>query len=765
MHTPWKVCVLLFFTTVLAAEPFVSRAEARPVQSSYEQAQSAFARGAFEEAISGWLEAAELYALDGRSEDQARTLVRLAGAYQNLGLSGDALRALGTARLLNQDASNRVQVEILATLGSVYLSLRAYPPASEMLTAALDLATELDDDPLTAFIENNRGGLLGAEGFYDAAIQSYLRSARLARNESLEALHGRALSNAATLSCKTEDYESCLRLGNEGMDVVRALGLSYDKAQLSVNFGENYAILARALPDRHGPLRLAAYEALSQGAEVAETIGDLRTRSYAYGGIGSLYEDEGRFEEALVWTRRALAAVGGINSPESLYRWQWQSGRLLRALEIRDDAIESYRASIQTLQTIRQEAPQAYTATATSFRESAGRAYFEMIDLLLERVSTVSDIETTSLNLNEARDTVELFKLAELRDYFRDDCVDTYLARETSLDALSAEAAIIYPIILPDRLELLVGISGRLSRTTVPVREDALMNLVRIFRLLLEGQAGNAYLAPAAQLYEWVMRPLEPLLTASGVDTIVFVPDGALRTIPMAALYDGEAFLIESYAVAVTPSLRLSDPRPLARDNISVLTLGLTEAVQNFAALPGAGEETDAIRELFPGTALIDEDFVVANVESALADREFSIVHIASHAAFAANPEDSFLLTYDNRFTLDDLGDLIGRLRLRENPIELLTLSACESAAGDDRAALGLAGVAVKAGAKSALATLWQISDAASSELITSFYEELQNSSLSKAKALRQAQLQLLAEEQYEHPFFWSPFILINNWL
>ena len=430
-----------------------------------------------------------------------------------------------------------------------------------------------------------------------------------------------------------------------------------------------------------------------------------------------------------------------------------------------DEAIEAYRSSIITLQTIRQEAPEAYATTATSFRESAGRVYFEMIDLLFERASSASESEDALPYLNEARETVELFKVAELRDYFRDDSVDTYLARETGLDDISPDAAIIYPIILPDRLELLVGIGSRLSRITVPVREEALTNLVRIFRLLLEDPTSDGYLAPAEQLYEWLIRPLEPRLESSGVETLVFVPDGPLRTIPMAALHDGSEFVIAKYAVAVTPSLSLSDPRPLERENISVLTVGLTEAVQNFVALPSVADEAAAISALYPGTSLLDERFVLENMESELTETEFSIVHVASHAAFASNPEDSFLLTYDDRITLDDLGDLIGRFRLRENPIELLVLSACESASGDDRAALGLAGVAVKAGANSALATLWQISDEATSELIAHFYRELHETSFTKAKALQQAQLELMSDARYEHPLFWSPFILINNWL
>ena len=766
MHCRSYVCrVLVTFFLSLAIGGSPSRAQVSSPDAIATAARSAFERGAFDAAISGWLDAAREFGLSGRTDAEIDMLIRAAEAYQNIGLFAEALSTLNAARDLNREAPNAARVKILGTAGSIYLAEGSNRQAEEALTTASDLARRLGDEPLSAFIENNRGKLFAARAEYDDAIASYQDSARMARNNLLPALAARALSNAATLACRTGLLGECANFQLEALEVVGTLGDSHAKAQLLVSLGLHYAPLVEGFSERRSELLLRSYEAFTEAAEVAEAIGDHRTASYALGGLGGLYEIEGRPQEALELTRRALSDAQQIDAPESLYRWQWQAARLLRALGEDDQAIESYRASIVTLQSIRQEAPEAYATTATSFRESAGRAYFEMIDLLLERAASIPDEEDAAPYLAEAREIVELFKLAELRDYFRDDCVDTYLARETGLDDVAADAAIIYPIILPDRLELLLGIGSRLSRVTVPVREEALTNLVRVFRLLLESRTPNAYLAPAEQLYEWLIRPLDPQLESAGVETLVFVPDGPLRTIPMAALHDGSEFVIAKYAVAITPSLSLSDPRPMERDNISVLTVGLTEAVQNFAALPSVAAEVEAISELYPGASLLDERFVVDNLERELAETEFSIVHVASHAAFAGNPEDSFLLTYDDRLTLDDLGDLLGRFRLRENPIELLTLSACESASGDDRAALGLAGVAVKAGAKSALATLWQISDEATSELIARFYRELGDPSGTKAKALRQAQLDLLADPRYEHPFFWSAFILINNWL
>jgi CHAT domain-containing protein len=261
------------------------------------------------------------------------------------------------------------------------------------------------------------------------------------------------------------------------------------------------------------------------------------------------------------------------------------------------------------------------------------------------------------------------------------------------------------------------------------------------------------------------VRPLEGELQAQGVNTVVFVPDGALRTIPLAALHDGSRFLIQRYAVAATPGLTLTDPRPMRRAAVQALTAGLTEAVQGFSALPNVAEEVRTVHQLLGGDLLLDKDFLVPAVESELKAKPFSVVHIASHGQFDSDPRRSFLLAYDDKLTMDRLDQYVARMKYRDEPLALLTLSACETAAGDDRAALGLAGVAIKAGARSALATLWFISDEASSALVTDFYRQLQDPSLTKAAALQRAQLKMLEHPMFRHPAYWSPFLLLNNWL
>ena len=171
------------------------------------------------------------------------------------------------------------------------------------------------------------------------------------------------------------------------------------------------------------------------------------------------------------------------------------------------------------------------------------------------------------------------------------------------------------------------------------------------------------------------------------------------------------------------------------------------------------------IHDLYGGKSLLNEDFILSTFEKALLDEPFNFIHIASHGEFDSDIEKTFLLAFDDKLTLDRLDHCVGLFRFREEPLELLTLSACETAAGDDRAALGLAGIAVKASARSALATLWYINDEASSVLVSEFYRQLKDPNISRAMALRHAQLKLLNDPMYEHPCYWAPFLLINNWL
>lgn len=725
---------------------------------------AAFEKGNFEQAIPFWQRAAENFRDANEPKDQLEVLTYLAHAYQLVGQYENARRSLAAATIVSDKLGDiNKRATLAAAVGSFYLASGVWDDASKYLNEALRVARETGNLPLTASIQNNLGNLAVAQKKYDEGVAAYLESAKIAKETNNFTLAARALVNASMASTQAGNYQKSEDYLGLGVDLTHGLQPSYDKAYIMLNAGLAYETLSRNTAQNREKLLLRAAQVLNEAITTAVTIGDGRGQSYGLGYLGMLYETERRYDEALDLTRRAIASAQQVNAPEALWRWEWQTGRLLKSQEKIDDSIAAYRRAVGTLQSIRQELSTAFLAQRISFRESIGPVYFELVDLLLRHPAVLSVSEKSQDYLKEARGTVEIFKAAELRDYFRDDCVDAALARKTNIDIVTPKALIIHPIILPDRLELLISQAGRLKKITVPVTADALTQEIREFRHKLEKRTTNEFLPHAQKLYNWIVRPMETELNS--IDTLVFVPDGALRTIPMAALHDGTKFLISKFPVAITPGMDMTDPKPLRREKVNILALGLTQAVQGYPELPYVADELQSIQKIYGNTPLVNQEYLVPRVEKALKENPFNMVHVASHGEFSSDVEKTFLLTFDDKLTMDRLDQYVGLFRYRDDPLELLTLSACVTAAGDDRAALGLAGIAVKAGARSALATLWYISDAATPMLVDEFYRQLKDPAVSRAVALQRAQLKLLNDPAYEHPGWWSAFLLINNWL
>lgn len=197
---------------------------------------------------------------------------------------------------------------------------------------------------------------------------------------------------------------------------------------------------------------------------------------------------------------------------------------------------------------------------------------------------------------------------------------------------------------------------------------------------------------------------------------------------------------------------------------------GLSKARQGFSSLPCAEYELENLQTLYKTNSqlLLNKTFTIPILDTNIENRDYSIVHIASHGQFSADLENTFILTYDDKLSMNKLEKLMDITTLEGKPVDLLTLSACETAVGDDRAALGLAGVALKAGVKSALASLWKVDDEATPAVVIEFYRQLRIPGISKAKALQNAQKMLLTDKKYvryQHPYYWSAFLLIGNWL
>ncbi|RMF21681.1 MAG: CHAT domain-containing protein, partial [Cyanobacteria bacterium J083] len=239
-------------------------------------------------------------------------------------------------------------------------------------------------------------------------------------------------------------------------------------------------------------------------------------------------------------------------------------------------------------------------------------------------------------------------------------------------------------------------------------------------------------------------------------------------------LYDGNQYLIQKYSIVIAPSLQLIDPQFLARQQVELLLGGVSnfenvnqKAGTDLSNLPGVKIEVENVKQKIPDSkVLFDTELTQINLNNAIKNKSYQIIHLATHGQFSSNVEETYIVAWDQKINIDQLRNILLSQRSEpEKPIELLVLSACETATGDDRATLGLAGVAVRAGARSTIASLWPVSDDATVDLMTSFYEKLATGNLTKAEALRQAQIDVLNQDKYAHPFFWSPFILVGNWL
>ena len=804
------MAIVFWLSLILLGSPvWAAGAETISPDQLVQNGQAAYQKGSFPQAVLDWTEAARLYEQQGQLREQAQTLTQLSQALQWIGRYQDAGAALHTALVIVEKlGDNSYRVAILGRLGNLAAIVGQDEKAEALLTEALSVARESNQKVLTASLLNGLGNVLAGVQRNSAAIEAYRESMALAKDAGHDLLAVTATINAARASVQNGSFAEAKGLLDSAPAMLAKLNNSHEKAFAWLTFGLTYESLRRP----SGKTRAARFDVLGaepgagsrkiivQPAEasasggpsetasassviskeeavqaavqaywaahkVAVAIGDPTAESYAWGNLGHLYEEEGRVGEALDLTRRAVAAAQKVRIPEALYQWHWQTARLLRAQGKDNEAILAYRRAVETLQPIRQEFLVGSRNRATSFRETTGPLFFELSDLLLKHAASTTDRRLHQELLVQAQDTIEQFKAAELQDYFKDDCVATARSRSTAVAETAKNTAVVYPIVLPDRLELLVSLPSGLQQVVVPVTADKLTTSVRAFRLALEERGKRTYLAYAQELYDWLIRPIEADLQSAGISTLVFVPDGPLRTIPMAPLYDGKNFLITRYAMAIVPGLTLTDARPINRAHVKLLSAGLSDSVQGYPALPNVAHELQAVKELYGGVSLLNDQFKVVNVQGRLQEEPFTILHIASHGTVQKDVTKSFILAYDDKITMDRLAELVGLLQHREAPLELLTLSACETAAGDDRAALGLAGVAIKAGARSALATLWAVDDAATSELIEEFYTQLKDPSLTKAVALQRAQMKILQEPERSHPSFWAPYLLINNWL
>lgn len=718
------------------------------------EGQLKLAQGQAQLALKAWQRSEEIFTQIGDTEAVTRSRVNQAQALQSMGQYRRSIKTLREVTTgLAEQPDSLMEVVALRSLGEALRVAGELSDAREALEKSVEIAERLDLLKDKAAAQLSLGNVSRAEGENDPKqLQAALRIYQQLATESGES-QVQALLNQFSLLVQMKQFAQAEALWPQVSVSLRQLSLSRSSIFAYLNVVHSLSQLQTTSMDTVSVRTQLLKQALSQ----AKTLGDARAESYVLGGLGALYEETGQWAGAERLTQQALRKA--INDPEIAFRWQWQLGRLQKVQGNRDKAISAYSGAVQTLKLLRKDLIAVNPEVQFSFRDNVEPIHRQLVDLLLE----VEEGQPSGKNLEAARLTIESLQLAELDNFFREACLD---ANPVVIDEIDPRAAVVYPIILPKRVAVIVSLPGKKLRLySTEVSSSKVERTVDRLRLSLGQPNSTRYLALSQQVYNWLLRPAETDFIDSKTETLVFVLDGVLKNVPMSALHDGESYLVEKYATALTPGLQLIDPNPLSLNQVKVLTAGLSEPRQGYSGLPFVEDELNQIDTLVSSQSLRNQAFTRLSLQKEVNTSPYSVVHLATHGQFSSKLSGTFLLTWEDKIDANQLRDVLETSELRsEGAIELLVLSACETAAGDRRAALGLAGVAARAGARSTLATLWQVSDQAASILMKDFYELLTRDNLVKAKALQMAQIKMLNKEKRKHPNYWSSYILLGNW-
>ena len=818
------------------------------------QGQLQLALGQSEDALKTWQQTTDIYTQIGNKDGITQSQINQAQAMQDLGLYPKACKTLLAAlKLENRECKisdkqlqniqnqpvekgNFASLLALRSLGNVLRVIGSGEQSQKVLEASLQLAQQLGDSQNIAAAYLSLGNTARTlanreilkpperENYRQAGLNDYDEAVRLSPSPTTRL---QAQLNQLSLLLEMGNWSEAQDLWPSLKSQLDSLPPSKTKVYAQINLAQSLMKLGtwerglgsedKVLGKETNPQSLIANpplppltkggselaipnsqnidQILVTAGELAQSLGEQRAQAYAIGNRGKLYELNQQWQQAEDFTRQALSLAPTFKAPDAAYQLFWQLGRIRKAQGDTESAIAGYTEAVNTLKSLRSDLVAISSDVQFSFRESVEPVYRQLVELLLEPPRTPPYQEgeggvLSQKNLIQARQAIESLQLAELDNFFREACISV---NPVQIDQVDKNTAVIYSVILANRLEVVLSLPGqplrhystpilqnKVEKTLAQLRQNIAYEDFPIANRGAEARQAivNAkprsgrkavhpnFLSLSQQMYDWLIRPAETYLANSDVKTLVFVLDGVLRNIPMAVLHDGKQYLIEKYGIALTPGLQVLDPKPIARQELRTLTAGLSKTTQGYIALDNVENEVKQIKQQMPRSqVLLNESFTKLNFKAAINSVPFPVVHLATHGQFSSQAENTFILTWDDRINANELNSLLRADTRQTRPIELLVLSACETAAGDQRAALGLAGVAVRAGARSTVASLWSVSDEATAMLMTKFYQELASNKVTKAEALQLAQRAVRQDEKFSHPYFWAAFVLVGNWL
>ena len=552
----------------------------------------------------------------------------------------------------------------------------------------------------------------------------------------------------------TQQIQPCVNLVRKNSSAFSQLSASH-----SVYAKLNFALSLNQLSGNQ--LHSVAIEYAESALQTAKSTNNERLKSYSFGTLGKLKagQSEKYFTEALSFAQ-------SIRAWDIAYQWQQELGNLYKKQGKFKQALKAYSAAINNLSKLRDSLLASNADLQFSFSEKVEPVYRDYMRLLLA---------SPNPNLEQVIQTNERLQVAELENFLK--CGKLDLVALNELQNLPSAPAVIHAVDLGSRIEILVQSPDKsLHRHSVdskPVKEHIENLLKNLQDKELINTEESVLLQSSQALYSLLIAPIKKYLPLSG--TLVFTLDKSFQSLPMALLHDGKDYLFQHYSITATLGSKVRQPKALSKEQLKVLIGALSKvgpsfkdpnAPKDLKALPGVEQEVADIKKRTTfSNILLNENFTSPRLEKELSTDDFPIVHLTTHAQFSSDPERTVILAYDKAINVLKFDRLLrNKTQADADGIELLVLSACQTAKGNKKTALGIAGVAAQAGARSTLATLWLVDTDSTTQLMSEFYKELKNG-VPKAEALRLAQLSLLSNPDYNHPYFWAAFVLVGSWL
>ncbi|WP_233424354.1 CHAT domain-containing protein [Pseudanabaena biceps] len=709
--------------------------------------------GQSQTAVDTWKQAQGYYQQAGDLQGVLGTQINQAQALQSLGFYRRSRQILDDInQQLEKSDDSLLKVSGLRSVGNALRVLGDNEASYKSLSWGLAIAKNLNAinelSPILIGLGNNAADTRN----FDVALQHFIEAEKVATKAS------------DRIESKLNQLQVYVNMGQTQAIATLAPNIQQELSEIPPSRASLYAIVNFAsnlskLPPQEQPIPASTIiQLLDKSVQSARKVNDPQAEAYLLSQWGQLVANNGQPNEGIRLLQQSMQLSQSIQSKNILSQSAWKLGRLLHQQGQKQAAIAAYGEAVDALQNLRSDLVGINQEVQFSFRESIEPVYREFVSLLIDENPDQSA-------LVKARELIEALQLAELDNFFRESCLNS---QPLQIDQIDTKAAVVYAIMLPNRIAVILSTAGQpLTYYSSPVPRGEAEQTIRSYLGSIHPASDNKGQKLLSQkIYNWLIRPAVDSQALKEKQTLVFVLDGLLRKIPMAALYDGKQYLIENYAVALSPGLKLLETQSLEQKQIRSVVAGISTARNGFNPLPAVETEVVAISQATSGNKLLNQEFTPSALSKSIESKMANVVHLATHGQFSSKQEDTFLLTWDGRLNIRELSELLQKRETGQSgAIDLLVLSACDTAAGDDRAVLGLAGLALKSGARSTIATLWPVKDNVASRLMVKLYQDLGKPHVSKAEALRQAQISILSDKNFTDPFFWSSFVLVGNWL